>query len=90
MSLSCTRCENSGFLNLHLVPEVILEEFDKSGEPDIVLDWMKHGGDNDVSVCDCCGNKDDWYGVRGEHYNSEDPQGRGGPYEYNGGLCECH
>lgn len=45
---------------------------------------------NDIQVCDCCGDGESWYGVPGEHYNREDPRGPGGPYSYNGGLCECN
>lgn len=45
---------------------------------------------HDVVRCDCCGDgEEDWYGVPGEHYNSNDPRGAEGPYSYNGGLCEC-
>jgi hypothetical protein len=55
-----------------------------------VSNWIAHNNDHDVSVCDCCGDGEDWYGVPGEHYNNEDLPGHNGPYAYNGGLCECH
>lgn len=45
---------------------------------------------HDVQVCDCCGDGESWYGTPGEHYGPDDPPGPGGPYDYNGGLCECH
>ena len=45
---------------------------------------------HDVTVCDCCGDGDGWYGTPGEHYGPEDPQGPNGPYASNGGLCQCH
>uniref|UniRef100_A0A6M3JHU8 Uncharacterized protein n=1 Tax=viral metagenome TaxID=1070528 RepID=A0A6M3JHU8_9ZZZZ len=45
---------------------------------------------HDVTVCDCCGDGEGWYGEPGEHYNSDDPSGPDGPYGYNGGLCECN
>ncbi len=87
MSLSCTRCDGSGFLNL----EQILDLSEKQGDiTTYVLDWIASHTDHDVQVCDCCGDGEGWYGIAGEHYNSEDPPGRNGPYEYNGGLCKCH
>ena len=45
---------------------------------------------HDVAICDCCGDGDGWYGTPGEHYGADDPQGPGGPYASNGGLCKCH
>lgn len=45
---------------------------------------------HDVSVCDCCGDGEGWYGVRGEHYSDFDPKGAKGPYSSNGGLARCH
>jgi len=90
MGTTCTRCDNSGFLNIDQVDDDILKRFDKTGEVKVILDWIEARTDHDVSVCDCCGNGDEWYGVRGEHYNADDQPGRDGPYEYNGGLCECH
>jgi len=91
MSTVCTRCRNSGFLNIH---QVIEDDWElaadtESGDPRI-LEWIKQHPNSDVQVCDCCGDGEDWHGVPGEHYNGDDPPGPNGPYAYNGGLCECH
>lgn len=93
VSVTCTRCQNSGFLNINQLIEsdweiAALDDRYESAEP--ILDWMKQHPESDLCVCDCCGNGEDWYGVRGEHYNDDDPKGANGPYAYNGGLCECH
>jgi len=90
MSLTCTRCDGTGFLNIDQVDDYHLKLFDASGNEGIILDWIKDNKDHDVQVCDCCGNGEVWYGIRGEHYNHEDPRGQYGPYAYNGGLCECN
>ena len=80
----CTRCEGSGFINTHQIPEGFQSQ-------EQVLQWVaKQTEPHDVSVCDCCGNGEEWYGEPGSHYRSEDPQGERGPYHYNGGFCECH
>ena len=90
MSLNCTRCEGTGFLNHEfiedLVPSSIAEckDFHDQG-----LWLIENYQDHDVSVCDCCGNGENWHDVPGEHYNA-DNKGKNGPYAYNGGLCECH
>lgn len=100
MSQPCTRCEGTGFLNIHQAPADAVADLDVDG-PGQLLVWMAgHGQDTDVAICDCCGIpinfdiaggwSDLWHGVRGEHYNNEDPPGMSGPYGYNGGLCECH
>ena len=83
MPIHCTHCER-GFLNLFQI-----ELADEMSDEEILL-WIADNADHDVSVCDCCGNGEEWYGVPGEHYNTEDPAGRDGPYAYNGGLCECN
>lgn len=90
MPLTCTRCENSGFLNLHQVPDEFLKEFDETGDHQLIITWIENNIDYDVMVCDCCGDGENWYGIPGEHYNNDDPPGKDGPYAYNGGLCECH
>lgn len=90
MSLTCTRCQGSGFLNINQVDDETLKRFDETGDHQIVIDWAQEHDDHDVGFCDCCGDGDGWYDVAGEHYNSEDPAGKDGPYAYNGGLCKCH
>ena len=83
--MNCTRCDGTGFLNIFQVPNDV---FDKGTES--VLEWIKNNENHDVTICDCCGNGEEWYGEPGEHYGSNDPIGNDGPYGYNGGLCECH
>lgn len=91
MATTCTRCEGSGFLNLHQIPnDFILSIEDNPNWLNLILSWIDENKDNDVSICDCCGDGESWHGVPGEHYNNEDPTGYNGPYAYNGGLCECH
>ena len=89
MAITCSRCDGTGFINLHQIPEA---EFDLLADDLIekVPKWMTDNTDSDVSVCDSCGNGYEWYGVPSEHYNREDRQGKNGVYGYNGGLCECH
>lgn len=85
----CTRCQGTGFLNLHQVDEETLKNFEKTGDYQIILDWIAHNDDHDVTYCDCCGDgRTGWYDDPGEH----DPRnfGKYGPYEYNGGLPECY
>ena len=86
MSITCTRCEGTGFLNADQIPANVFER-----GVEAILRWMTSPEtDHDVTICDCCGDGDDWYGEPGEHYNAKDPQGPNGPYASNGGLCECH
>jgi len=85
--MTCTRCGGTGFLNLEQMEDVIPESGDLV---EFVLEWIANHTDHDVQVCDCCGDGTGWYGEPGEHYNSEDPVGKYGPYAYNGGLCECN
>ncbi|MGI9493494.1 MAG: hypothetical protein ACR2QF_13940 [Geminicoccaceae bacterium] len=85
MSIGCTRCEQTGFLNIEHVPQDI-------ANLDVlaILEWIKANSGHDAQVCDCCGDGEEWYGEPGKHYTDEDPTGKRGPYAYNGGLCECH
>jgi len=91
MSQTCTRCGNSGFLNLHQIIETddweMVALSDRGDQK--ILDWIDTHNNHDVQVCDCCGDGKIWYGLPGEHYNHNDPPGDG-PYEYNGGLAECN
>ena len=82
--MTCTRCNSSGFLNIHQLPQ---EEFVFTIES--VQEWMLAHPDSDVQVCDCCGNGKVWYGEPGEHFRGGDHSGHNGPYAYNGGLPEC-
>jgi hypothetical protein len=82
----CTRCDGTGFLNIHQVDQNIV-----GAGLEAVSAWMHANTEHDVQVCDCCGNGDgEWYGTPGYHYGPEDPRGPSGPYDYNGGLCECN
>lgn len=83
--MRCTRCEGTGFLNSFAVPQYVLA----SGYW-YSLKWLETHDETEVTVCDCCGNGEEWYGEAGEHYGQNDPVGKNGPYAYNGGLCECH
>ena len=72
-------------MNTHQLPfDFFVEGMEKT------LAWIKANKDHDVQVCDCCGDGEGWYGEPGQHYTREDPPGKGGAYDYNGGLCECH
>jgi hypothetical protein len=84
MMTNCTRCSNSGFLNLNQITDVITAGNEK------ILEWIEDHPGTDVQVCDCCGDGETWYGDPGWHYGKEDPPGDNGPYTYNGGLCECN
>ena len=84
--LSCTRCEGSGFLNVEQIEDTTVHD----GGHEAISQWIKENDNHDVELCDCCSDGVEWYGEPGEHYSSDDPAGRGGPYEYNGGLCECN
>ena len=93
MPIQCTRCQGTGFLNLHQIDEYQPDnaiDFPDMSDEQSILKWIATHDNHDVQVCDCCGNGDEWYGVPGEHYNDDDPFGNGGPYAYNGGYCECH
>lgn len=83
----CNRCNGTGFVNSHQISESNVSD-DKFEE--YVISWMKANENHDVHICDCCGDEEYWYGIRGEHYHKDDPEGRDGPYDYNGGLCECN
>lgn len=84
--MNCTRCNGTGFLNVEQIPQMPTE----GDVPGQVLRWMESHKDHDVQICDCCGTGAYWYGEPGQHYGAMDPQGKNGPYAYNGGLCECN
>lgn len=101
MSLTCNRCQGTGFLNLHQIIEAGVASFKEREDEqpfyvaflltciEAELKKIKETEVHDIQVCDCCGDGEEWYGVPGEHYNEDDPQGTDGVYAYNGGLCEC-
>ena len=84
--MMCTRCDGTGYLNLHQIPE----DWWGLTEPEMYLWVQSPDNTTDVQVCDCCGDGEEWYGQPGHHYGPDDPIGEYGPYQYNGGLCECH
>ena len=91
MPVPCNTCKSTGFINLEQVDYDTLNSFLYYNDEQIILNWMQNQTKpHDVAICNCCGDGVSWYGVRGEHYNDDDPQGPDGPYAYNGGLCECH
>lgn len=67
--MTCTRCENTGFLNVDQLPDEVIEDWEQTGDYEVVLQWIKDNEDHDVSVCDCCGDGEGWYGIPGEHNN---------------------
>lgn len=90
--VKCARCDGTGFLNIHQIPDDTHIALADTGDWVAgVLAWMAAQTEpHDVFVCDCCGNGEVWYGTPGEHYGPDDRPGPRGPYEYNGGLCECN
>ena len=86
----CTRCEGTGFINLHQIPceqRTAMEGNLVAAVPVWIAEQTKP---HDVSICDCCGDGSGWYGEPGQHYGGDDPKGDRGPYHNNGGLCQCH
>ena len=62
----CTRCDGTGFLNTHQLPEEI-DGYDWEA----VARWLEKNedGDHDVCECDCCGDCE----TPGEHGYDDDP-----------------
>ena len=52
----CTRCEGTGFLNLWQVEEDVVEEYKKTGDPQIILDWINERDAlmKELGGCSCC------------------------------------
>jgi hypothetical protein len=104
--MNCTHCQGTGFLNADQFPEGVLEQgYEEAYEWLVSMNaWLADNccschqmptcnwciSQHDIQVCNCCGDGDYWYGDPGKHYGSDDPMGQSGPYNYNGGLCECH
>lgn len=85
--MTCTRCQGTGFLNPELIPESL-----QGANIEDIAAWLTtdEGKKSGVSICDCCGDGTEWHGEPGQHYTSQAPPGKNGPYAYNGGLSECH
>ena len=49
--MTCTRCENTGFLNVGQLPDEVIEDWEQTGDYEVVLQWIKDNEDHDVSVC---------------------------------------
>ncbi len=62
--MTCTRCESTGFLNLHQIDD---EDILSNMVTEDILEWIVEHPDHDVMVCDCCGDGEGWYGEPGEH-----------------------
>lgn len=65
--MNCTRCDGTGFLNAHQLPE----DNPPNGIEEI-LAWIEANDDHDVQVCDCCGDGESWYGTPGEEPIGDD------------------
>ena len=85
--MHCTRCAGTGFINIEHFPDCIRELDDMHDE---AVKFLATDHDTDASVCNCCGDGEDWYGEPGQHYGPDDPSGSNGPYACNGGLAKCH
>jgi hypothetical protein len=68
----CTRCDGTGFLNLQQVDEATLLTFDATGDHTIILRWIAENT-TDCSVCDCCGDGEEWYDELGRHNVNDNP-----------------
>lgn len=92
--MRCNPCDGTGFKNIDQLDDLIPGWADMSTRD--LLDAVRALEEpHDVVPCDCCGTgdvdqEDPWYGAPGEHYGPHDPQGKDGPYAYNGGVCECN
>jgi hypothetical protein len=51
---TCTRCQTTGFLNMHQVDDEIIKQFDASSDEKIICKWVDENQPNDVCDCDCC------------------------------------
>lgn len=96
MSQNCNVCQGSGFVNVDQI-DGLVEGWTEMEPKDLLaaLEALPERVAHDVAPCSCCGTGDPneeypWYGTPGEHYGDDDPPGDHGPYQYNGGLCECH
>lgn len=68
---TCTRCDRTGFINLHQIDGVDGDGTADRMDREETLAWISAHPDYDVSVCDCCGDGENWYGEPGEHQYGE-------------------
>jgi hypothetical protein len=61
--VNCTRCGETGFLNVELLPDDVRDCMDVND----IEEWIRAHDDHDVQVCDCCGDGEGWYGEPGQH-----------------------
>lgn len=52
--MTCTRCNTTGFLNLHQLPDWLLHHFEHTGDDLAVINFIETEEHHDVCVCDCC------------------------------------
>jgi hypothetical protein len=72
--MNCTRCQGSGFLNLQQMPDRDMALLGAAEDwHQAVLGWIASEKDHDVSVCDCCGDGENWHGMPGEHHDFRPP-----------------
>ena len=69
LECNCTRCEGTGFLNTHQLPDQI-----DGYNTEEVLKWIENENEpHDVEVCDCCGNGESWSHEPGIHNIVDQP-----------------
>lgn len=67
----CGRCDGTGFLNLHQIPDTYIDGLGYGGDwHGRVLDWMSRNT-SDVQVCDCCGNGESWHSNFPGHHDDD-------------------
>jgi len=64
MSSVCTRCDNTGWLNIEQLPDNI-----DGYNYEIVSEWVHNNENHDITECDCCGDCE----VPGEHGINDNP-----------------
>ena len=64
MSIYCTRCQGTGFIN---IPTDDLDF--ETDDIELLKKFIESKKEEypDFSVCDCCGNGENWYGEPGQH-----------------------
>lgn len=90
--MNCTRCQGSGFLNLDHLEDRDHALLGASEDwHQALLGWITSKQvSEDIQVCDCCGDGENWYGTPGEHNNyMTPPSGRLGPPDNQEPYPEC-